>query len=354
MATIREIITGSLRLIEVVGAGEAVTAEDAADALTALNAMLDSWSVDGNKVWTEAIEAYSVSATRLSYTIGPGGNINTAVPVDIINISLQLGNLPSVPLDRMNAYNYAQFADTTLQLMPSAFYYKYGTPLATIYFNSVLNQAYTMQLTSKKALSNYSSINDTLIAPPGWIRAIRYNLAREIAPEFGKSLSPEARSIAVESLQSIENQISNLSSGELGFDGMLLAAGVGGGFSLPGASTGGGGGNGGSCDSAMNYTSNHTFTASECGTIGENSGATAGIILTLPAAVAGLRYGAYVAAPYLISLVAQGTDVIRNGDLYSVNGGSIVSDDVGDFVRLMCVINGIWIVDGIVGEWELN
>lgn len=47
MATANDVITRALRMIGVLAAGEAASAEDAADALGALNDMLRDWEADG-------------------------------------------------------------------------------------------------------------------------------------------------------------------------------------------------------------------------------------------------------------------------------------------------------------------
>ena len=47
MATANDVITGALRLIGAVAAGEAVTAEEAADGLTALNSMMHGLAHEG-------------------------------------------------------------------------------------------------------------------------------------------------------------------------------------------------------------------------------------------------------------------------------------------------------------------
>ena len=47
MATARDIVTRSMRLIGALAAGETASAEDASDGLDALNGMLHGWAVEG-------------------------------------------------------------------------------------------------------------------------------------------------------------------------------------------------------------------------------------------------------------------------------------------------------------------
>lgn len=102
------------------------------------------------------------------------------------------------------------------------------------------------------------------------------------------------------------------------------------------------------------YTANHTFTTGESGTIAHNTGATAATLHTLPAAISGLRYGAYITTAYQITLQAVGSDVIKNGNDISAAAGTIASSTAGNFVRLSCVVDGTWMADGMVGDWTLT
>lgn len=52
-------------------------------------------------------------------------------------------------------------------------------------------------------------LTDTLRVPPNHIRAIRYNLAIEIAPEFGKQIPAAVAKIADETYRQIENEYAN-------------------------------------------------------------------------------------------------------------------------------------------------
>ncbi len=47
MATARDFVTRALRLLRVIGAGDAPTADEATDALATFNEMLAAWQIDG-------------------------------------------------------------------------------------------------------------------------------------------------------------------------------------------------------------------------------------------------------------------------------------------------------------------
>ena len=56
MATVTEVVTGALRLLEVVAAEAAITSAEAEDGLTSLNDMMNEWNVDGIDIGYETLE----------------------------------------------------------------------------------------------------------------------------------------------------------------------------------------------------------------------------------------------------------------------------------------------------------
>ena len=83
MATYQTLVDRSLRLIKVIGAGQSPTASESADALIALNSMLDSWKNDKLMAYAVSDVSKVMTVADASYTIGATGDINTARPVAI-------------------------------------------------------------------------------------------------------------------------------------------------------------------------------------------------------------------------------------------------------------------------------
>ena len=83
MSTAATIIARSLRLLGQIEAGGTPSSDEYADGLTALNAMVSSWNNDGLMCYARQTESLTLSASTASYTIGPGGTLNTTRPVAI-------------------------------------------------------------------------------------------------------------------------------------------------------------------------------------------------------------------------------------------------------------------------------
>lgn len=83
MATMRELITGSLRLINAVGVNESPTADDMDVSLKAFNGMLDSWSAERLGIFTINPYYFPLIADQQHYTLGSGGDWDIDRPMQI-------------------------------------------------------------------------------------------------------------------------------------------------------------------------------------------------------------------------------------------------------------------------------
>lgn len=70
MTTAQDIIVGALRFINVYAPGDSLSAEDANDALSTLNDLLDSWSTDKISVFASNENTFTYTPGQYQYTIG--------------------------------------------------------------------------------------------------------------------------------------------------------------------------------------------------------------------------------------------------------------------------------------------
>lgn len=206
MATVNDLITGSLRLIEEIGAGQTISAEDSADGLSALIAMIDSWSIQGGAIYTETIEQFALTGAT-SYTMGSGGNFNTTRPTKVRAVNYYLSGADTFEerLDVLSMEEYAYQRDKTVNGYAKRVYYSSDYPLAKLYFHPIPTTGFC-KIFSEKPLTNYTATTDNIVLPPGYERALRYNLAVELAPEYGKQASQTIMMIAAESKNAVENK----------------------------------------------------------------------------------------------------------------------------------------------------
>lgn len=195
----RDLITGSLRLLGAVASGESLGAAEATDGLSALNDMIDGWSTEQLLIPNKVREVFALVAGQESYTMGSGGNFNTARPQKIENALIQIAGTDPVleiPVRILNQDQYAGLMIKTVQsTYPTDLYSDGAYPLTSISVWPVPNSSCSLVLYSWKPLSQLAL--DTVISlPPGYARALRYCLAVELAPEYGKQAPTEVVEIA--------------------------------------------------------------------------------------------------------------------------------------------------------------
>lgn len=205
MSTVSDLIKGSLRLIGAIAQGETPTSQDSADALSALNDMLESWSNDGLMLFNRTIEAFTLTPSTSSYTFGTGGDFNSARPARLIQANIkQSGDNSEFPVRIINSDEYSRIVDKTLQsTIPQCIYYNDNFALGVVYVWPVPSAANSLILYSDKPLSAFSAISDTVSLPPGYKEAMRYNLAMRLSPEYGKAISQDIAMQAMEAKASI-------------------------------------------------------------------------------------------------------------------------------------------------------
>lgn len=199
MTTARDIIESALRKIQVLGRGQSLDADSAQNGLTALNQMLDSWSIEGGKVFTETRESFPLTIGKSSYTIGAGGDFDTEKPYVITSAFIRVSG-DDYSLDLIDSRTYADIQDKDLKgTYPEFLYYDNNYPIANIILWEVPATTSTLHIYSEKPLSNLTGLTTTLVLPKGYERALVYNLAMELAPEYEKEPSPTVQRIASQS-----------------------------------------------------------------------------------------------------------------------------------------------------------
>ena len=223
MATIRQLITGSLRLINVVQANETPTAADIDISLESLRGLLGSWSADKLSIFVLKQYYFPTVAGQKDYTLGTGGDWNIQRPMAIeratltYNGSITLNPLTGlyelattnttldIPMEGLTDAQYAAIPVKNQQATYPVKYYDNGNyPLRTVSVWPVptTNQPITLWLV--QPLWSPDTLDQELNFPKGYERAIRFNLAIELAPEFGKTPQPEVAEIATASYGSLK------------------------------------------------------------------------------------------------------------------------------------------------------
>lgn len=207
--TAGSLIASALRLVGVLAAGEDPAAEDSNDALVTLNDLIDSWSNENLLIPNKVSETFALTANQQTYTMGSGGDFDTTRPVSIENALLQVTNVSPVLELPMAILNQDQFANISLKTLtsnyPSSIYNDQAYPLNNIKFWPVPESSgYNVVLYSWKPLSQVATLATSFSLPPGYTRALRFNLAVDLSGEYGKTLPDTVTAIAIQAKAAIK------------------------------------------------------------------------------------------------------------------------------------------------------
>lgn len=222
MSTARDLIKGALRLIGAIATGENPSADEISDGLNALNDMVDSWSNEGLTIHQRVREEFTLIPDTQEYTLGIGGNFNTSRPMKIEYASIQMnsGDVFEIPIDVINFEQWSQITQkNTLSSIPTKLFCAGTYPLERVSLWPVPSEANKLVLYSWKPLSAFTSANTEVSFPEGYKRALRYNLAVELSPEYGKDPMASVVNSAREAKENIKRM--NIRPHYLAADGAI-------------------------------------------------------------------------------------------------------------------------------------
>jgi hypothetical protein len=214
--TVIELITSSLRLINVGQPGETPSTDELNDGLETLNQLIDNWRALHPLVFVKRTETFPLTAGNGVYTIGTGGDLDTGRPVKIESAGVIQDNGLRTDLALVTSKMFASIPEKSAQAMqPLVLYIDNDYPLAKIQLNPVPKlSTTTLELVMWTDLA-FFALSDTVDMPPAYLKAIRYNLAVDLAPEYEREPSPLVITEAQKSLAAISGlNIANFAAQE--------------------------------------------------------------------------------------------------------------------------------------------
>ena len=207
MTTANDQINGALRLIGQLAEGETPSAATSQDALTAMNQMLDSWSSERLSVFSTQDQVFSWPPGLKSRTLGPTGDFvgNRPVLLDDATYFRDPANNISFGIKIINQQQYDGIAvKTVTSTYPQVIWLNMDMPNMDMYIYPVPTKVLEWHFISVTELVEPATLATELVIPPGYLRAFRFNLACEIAAEFGVEPPPSVQRIAMSSKRNIK------------------------------------------------------------------------------------------------------------------------------------------------------
>jgi hypothetical protein len=193
-----------MRLLGVYSIGETPSADESAEALFALNAMVESWSNENLFIYAKTLNVINFSAGVVSHTVGPSGQTITERPVEVLEASHIQFEGVDYPLSIFTLTDYEKIPTKTTQGIPTILHVLPNMPNIRVQLWPVPSATMTLNLWSNKALQSFASLTDVVTLPPGYERALTYCLAQEIGPEFDAPVSPDITKKAMQARKVIK------------------------------------------------------------------------------------------------------------------------------------------------------
>ena len=207
MTTAGDLINGSLRLLGVLAEGETPSAETSQDALVAMNQMIQSWNTERLAVFSTQDQVVTWPPSTISRTFGPTGDIvaNRPVAIDDSTYFRDPASGISYGLKLINQQQYNGIAvKTVTSTYPQVLWVNMTYPDIEMYVYPVPTKVLEFHVVSVNELTQPVNLATDLAFPPGYLRCFRYNLACELAPEFGTEPSRQVQRIAMTSKRNIK------------------------------------------------------------------------------------------------------------------------------------------------------
>lgn len=207
MATAGDQINSALRLLGVLAEGETPSAATSQDALFALNQMIDSWNTERLSVFSTQDQVFSWLPGLRTRSLGPTGDFvgNRPILIDDATYFRDPASNISYGIKLINQQQYDGIAvKTVTSTYPQVMWVNMEYPNITMTVYPVPTKTLEFHIVSVNELTTPANLATTLAFPPGYLRAFRYNLACELAPEFGMEPPPTVVRIAMASKRNLK------------------------------------------------------------------------------------------------------------------------------------------------------
>jgi hypothetical protein len=199
-------INRALRLLGVLAEGETPSAAMSQDALMSMNQMIDSWNTERLSVFVTQDQVFTWPSGEISRTLGPTGDFVGNRPVLMDDATYyKAPNGVSYGIKFINQQQYNGIAvKTVTSTYPQVCWVNMGFPDITLTVYPRPTQDLEWHMVSVQELDQPATLVTELHFPPGYMRAFAYNLAMEIAPEYGIEPPPQVQRIAMTSKRDLK------------------------------------------------------------------------------------------------------------------------------------------------------
>jgi hypothetical protein len=216
VTTPADIVRLVLKDTGVLGVGQTANAEDTNDVFDTMNMMIGEWA---SKRWLlfHLLDLSIVSTGAMSYTVGPGGDIDTGSmqrPDRLEDgcffrqlITASSPNKIDYPLSLLESReDYNRIGLKQLTTIPQFIFYDAAFPLGSVYPWPVIQpNQYELHILVKAQLSQFANLADAIDLPSQYYGALRYNLGCRVRTMYQLPADPQLIGLAEDSLDTLRN-----------------------------------------------------------------------------------------------------------------------------------------------------
>jgi hypothetical protein len=172
-----------------------------------MNQMIDSWNTERLAVFSTQDQVFTWPSGIVNRTLGPTGNFvgNRPILLDDATYFVETGTGVSYGVQIINQAQYDGIAvKSSTSTFPEVIYVNMTYPDIDMFIYPRPTMNLEWHFISVEELTQPATLATALSFPPGYLRAFRYNLACELAPEFGEEPSPQVQRIAMYSKRNLK------------------------------------------------------------------------------------------------------------------------------------------------------
>lgn len=222
-----QVITDSLKLIGAVAGHEVPTATEQADAFARLTELIDSWGLHAQTLLVARRDVVPLVAAQQTYTWGPGEDIDLPVPVTLDAVSYVVTGTTDTEVFLGLGFEQAYVGQAQKALTgaaPLGVRYSRTHDAGELWVWPVPTDVLDLVVYWQQPLAQFPDLVTAVGLSYGYARALRTNLALELAPEWGRVVDPNVERMARESLADVKR--ANVRLVEVGIDPALTGAGT--------------------------------------------------------------------------------------------------------------------------------
>lgn len=196
--TVTDLVNRAMQDLGLLQEGEVPTADQAQLGMDAGNDWIDSLAPDFLTIYAITRTLWTITSAT-SYTVGTGATISVARPVnaDAIDNIAYLNNNFTTPQETnlgpcLTEDAYAAIPNKSLSSpLPTYFYYSPTWPTGTLIPWPIPSSSLLQGVMyTRTAITEFTSLTQTVSVPPGYRRYFRTRFALELAPAYAAEPSP--------------------------------------------------------------------------------------------------------------------------------------------------------------------